>query len=109
MFSSIVDFDTIRIIEDHRVGAREVDPETAASRAENEAEDLLVAVEAIHELLSLLHASRAVQAEHVKHLAHLREDQALVPLVVQPAKEFCKALQLSAVELDQLAVREVHL
>ena len=50
----------VRVIEHHRVGARQVDSEAAAARGEDEAEELLVAVEAIHEMLPLLDGSSSV-------------------------------------------------
>ena len=45
----------VRVIEDDRVGARQVDTEAAGARRQNEAEDARVGVEPFHQQLTLLH------------------------------------------------------
>ena len=44
----------VLVVEDDRVGAREVDAETAGARRQDEAQDARVVVEAVHKVLTLL-------------------------------------------------------
>ena len=108
----------VGVVEDHGVGARQVDAQPARARREDEDEDLGVQVEPIHELLPLVHLGRAVQSqvrvaadvdpalEHVEHLGHLREDEAAVPTRVQLAQQRAEHLELAAVPLDETLVGE---
>ena len=108
----------VGVVEDHGVGARQVDAQPARARREDEDEDLGVQVEPIHELLPLVHLGRAVQSqvrvaadvdpalEHVEHLGHLREDEAAVSARVQLAQQRVEHLELAAVPLDETLVGE---
>ena len=85
----------IGIIEYDTVGACEIDPDPAAPRGGDEAEDLLVEVELVHESLSHLHLHWAVEAhvsvavqvqevlEDVQDARHLSEDKHFVAFLVQ--------------------------
>ena len=53
----------VRVIEDDGVRAGEVDADAARPGRQDEDEVLLVAVEALHERLALLHLGRPVQSE----------------------------------------------
>ena len=80
----------VAVVEDHRVGALQVDAQPAGARRQDEAEDARVAVEAVHHALALLDLGRAVEAQvrvalqrqellqHVEHARHLRENEASV-------------------------------
>ena len=53
----------VGVVEDDCVCAGEVDADAAGARREDEDEVLLVAVEALHERLALLHLGRPVESE----------------------------------------------
>lgn len=53
----------VAVIEYDCVGPGQVHPDASAASRQNEAEDSAICVEALHEGLSLLHTSAAIQAE----------------------------------------------
>lgn len=77
----------VRVVEDDGIGSSQVHAQTTAARREDEAEDTIVAVEALHQRLAALDRGRSVQTQvgvaveveedlqHVQHARHLREDE----------------------------------
>ena len=120
----------VRVVEDHRVGAHEVDAEPAAARGEDEDEHLTVVVELLHHLLTLRQRRGAVHAqvgevmhveeglEDVQHPRHLREQQAAVALAAEARQQLAytserrggrtEHLELAAVVLEEALLRELH-
>ena len=77
----------VRVIEDDGIGSSQVDSETAAARREDEAEDSVVAVEALHEGVAALYRCGSIETqvgvavvveedlEDVEHARHLGEEE----------------------------------
>ena len=111
----------IRVVEDDGIGARQVHPHTSATRRQNEAEDLRVGVEPLHERLPHLGLGGAVEThvgvpvdieeclQYIQHLAHLREDERPVASGLEPGEEGGQLLQLATVVLEQPLVGEEQL
>ena len=110
----------VRVVEDHRVGAHQIDAQTARPRAEDEDEHLSVVVELLHHLLALGERRGAVHSqirevvhvqkrlEDVQHPRHLRKQQTAMAFLTQTRKHIAQHLQLPAVELDQTLLRKLH-
>ena len=111
----------VRVVEDDRVGAGQIDADAARARAQYEAEYALVVVEALHERLALLDGGRAVESqvlvavvveevlEYVEHARHLGEDERAVRVGVQRAQQHVECLQLAAVVLDEALLGKARL
>ena len=77
----------VQVVEDHRVGRRQVDAQAPRPGRQNEDEDFRVLVELVYQILAVLHRGLAVQAEvpmtpdleillhDVHHHGELREDE----------------------------------
>ena len=110
----------VRVVENHRVGAHQIDAQTARPRAEDEDEHLSVVVELLHHLLALGERRGAVHSqirevvhvqkrlEDVQHPRHLRKQQTAMAFLTQTRKHIAQHLQLPAVELDQTLLRKLH-
>jgi hypothetical protein len=110
----------VRVVEDDRVGAREIHADTTRPRTQNHAEDALVGVEPLHDCLSLLDGRRAVQTkvlepvvveevlEYVQHSCHLCEDERSVLFGDQASKKAREDLQLAAVVLNETLLWELR-
>ena len=98
----------VRIVEEHPVRARQVDPETPNLRGEEKHEDVVVAVELVDESHAVTHRGRPVHSpvrvpgprdrrlEDVQHLLRLAEQQAPVPLLAPQPQDLLRDEELPA-------------
>mmetsp|Transcript_19465 Transcript_19465/g.73536 ORF Transcript_19465/g.73536 Transcript_19465/m.73536 type:complete len:338 (-) Transcript_19465:1450-2463(-) len=85
----------VRVVDDHGVRRREIDPDAARPGAEQEDEGILSGVEAVDGLLPVVSRDRPVEAltaeaamptevlQEIQHADHLAEDEHLVALPLQ--------------------------
>lgn len=110
----------IGIVENHRIRTCEVHTDTAGARGQDKDEDLLVAVEPLHEHLPLDDLRGAIesnvgvavvvqeQLQNIEHLGHLCEDQAAMLFTLETREEKVERLQLSAIVLNQSSFGELQ-